>query len=192
MKLRIHGEVFDLPPPVPAADEIVIATARYVVVPLPRPAAAERTVSLLNLRKVLFFIFREGVPMTLAKIRAIMAKRALTEGRALVIAIGRDAATGQSVLALGGQDCPDAEQLCFARSLARMSDTGDPDDDDVTALLAFCAANPDIAAALRDGSRYSGRQAAVTMATALGGRPASAGLGRGACPVVGARRRFRR
>ena len=82
MKLRIVGEVYDLPPPVPAADEIAIAVAKIVTVPLLRTDAPEPTYSLANLRKVLFFVCREGVPLTVAKIRAILSKRKCSRSRA--------------------------------------------------------------------------------------------------------------
>ena len=96
MKIRISGETFDVPPPVPAAGEIVIAVERYIPVDLPHsePVPFLR-VSLLNLRKVLFFLFREGISLTLAKIRAISSHSKLGENRALVVALGTDTATGR-------------------------------------------------------------------------------------------------
>jgi len=167
MKIRILGEVYDLPPPVSAADETVIATAKVVVVPLARTDAPEPTFSLANIRKVLFFVFREGVPLTVAKVRAILSKRKLTNDRALVIAIGADLATGRPALALGGQDCALAEQLCFPRSLTTMADDGEDLEAQVPALLAWCAAHPKVASALRGASRYSGRPPGVTLDAVL-------------------------
>jgi predicted dehydrogenase len=172
MKLRILGEVYALPPPVPAADETVIATAKLVTVPLARGDAAEPTLSFANIRKVLFFVLREGIPLTAAKIRAILAKRKLTDDRALVIALGltlgADPAAARPVLALGGQDCPQAEQLCFPRSLTRTAADATEDLEAlVPAVLAWCAAHPAEAAALRGASRHSGRPPGVTLATVL-------------------------
>jgi predicted dehydrogenase len=171
MKIRILGEVYDLPPPVPAADEAVVATAKVVTVPLARTDAAEPTFSLANIRKVLFFVFREGVPLTVAKIRAILSKRKLTDDRALVIAIGADLASGRPALALGGQDCAQAEQLCFPRSLTTLADDGADDGEDleaqVPALLAWCDAHPRVASALRAASRHSGRPPGVTLDAVL-------------------------
>ena len=168
MKIRIHGEVFDLPPPVPAADETVIATTKYTTVPVAGLDAEERTVSLLNFRKVLFFAFREGPSQTLAKIRAVLSKQKFVNDRALVIAIGTESMTGRPAIALGGQDCPHAEQLCFARSLVRVTDGESHDlDGEVPALLAYCAANPDIAVRLQGASRFSGRDPGVTVEAAL-------------------------
>ncbi len=184
MKIRFSGETFDVPPPVPAAGEIVIAVERYIPVDLPHsePAPFLR-VSLLNLRKVLFFLFREGISLTLAKIRAISSHSKLGESRALVVALGRDTATGRPAIALGGQDCPYAGQLCFPRSLAAVSEEGAGDRDaDAAALLAYCAANPDIAAGLSNWSRFSGRQPAVTLVEVLAeGRRL---LDAGAAPVL--------
>jgi len=156
-----------MPPPVPAADETVIAAAKVVTVPLARRDAAEPTVSLLNLRKVLFFVCHEGLSLTVAKIRAILSKRKLTNDRALVIVTGTDLATGRPVLALGGQDCADAEQLCFAQLLTTSAADGEDLDAMIPALLAYCAANPAVAAALRDASRFSGRSLGVTLDAAL-------------------------
>jgi len=168
MKIRIRGEVFDLPPPVPAADEIVMAAAKYFTVDLAKPDGTEKTVSLFNLRKVAFFVFREGFSQTLAKIRAVLSKRKLGTYHLLVVAIGTDSETGRPVIALGGQDCPDAEQLCFRRSLASISETDVPEfDADVPAILAYCAANPVVAAELRDLSQFSGRKLEVTLEEVL-------------------------
>lgn len=168
MKLRILGEVFDIPPPVPAEDETVIAAEKFVTVPIVRPDATEWTFSLHNIRKVLFFVCREGISLTVAKVAAILSKRKLTDDRALVIAVGTDLATGRPAIALGGQDCPQAEQLCFARSLTMAAEDGDDRGDwetfdaMVPALLAYCAAHPAVAAALRGASRFSGRPPGVT------------------------------
>jgi predicted dehydrogenase len=168
MKLRILGDVYDIPPPVPAADEAVLDADRYVVVSRAETDAAERNFSLYNIRKVLFFVFREGMPQTLAKIRAVLSKRKLTDGRALVIAIGADAATGRPAIALGGQDCPDAEQLCFPRVQTFVPDTDGHDfDAGVPALLAWCAANPADAARLKTGSAYAGYAPAMPLAEML-------------------------
>ncbi len=173
MKIRVSGETFDVPPPVPAAGETVVAVERYLPVDLPiAEPAAFFSVSLANLRKLLFFLLREGVSLTLAKVRAISSHWKLGENRTLVVAIGTDTVTGRPVLALGGQDCPYAEQLCFPRALVveagAESEEGNGDrDTDARALLAYCAANPDVAERLRDWSRFSGRAPAVTLADAL-------------------------
>ena len=157
-----------MPPPVPAADEIVIAVEKYIPVALPVSGAAAPMVSLYNLQKVLFFLLREGVSLTLAKIRAVLSHWKLGECRALVVALGADEATGRPAIALGGQDCPYAERLCFRRSLAAVAGEDAHElDADASALLAYCAANPGIAAGLRDWSRFSGREPAVTLADAL-------------------------
>jgi predicted dehydrogenase len=169
MKIRFSGETFDVPPPVSAADETVLIVEKYIPVELPvSGTAAPPMVSLLNLRKLLFFFLREGVSLTLAKIRAVLSHWKLGENRALIVALGRDEATGMPVVALGGQDCPYAERLCFRRSLAAVQGGAAQDlEADAAALLAYCAANPDIAAALRDWSRFSGRKPPVTLIDAL-------------------------
>jgi len=181
MKIRILGEVYDLPPPVAAADEAVIATAKIIAVPIAQADAPEPTFSLANIRKVLFFVFREGVPLTVAKIRAILSKRKLTDDRALVIAVGADLATGRPALALGGQDCAQAEQLCFPKSLTMVAEDGEDLEALVPALLAWCAAYPKVAAALRGASRYSGRPPGVTLDAVLaeGRRLLDTGAARG-------------
>jgi len=171
MRLRILGEVYTLPPPVPAADEAVIVTTKVVTVPLARADAPEPTFSLANIRKVLFFVLREGVPLTVAKIRAILAKRKLTDDRALVIVLGltlgADPAAARPMLALGGQDCPQAEQLCFPQTLTMTAESADALEALVPAVLAWCAAHPSEAAALRGMSRYSGRPPGVTLDVVL-------------------------
>ena len=165
MKIRFSGETFDLPPPVPTAGDVVIAVSKYIPVDLPKTDAAEPPVSLRNLRKVLFFAFREGPSLTLAKVRAVLSHRKLGRGRTLVIAIGTDVATGRAAIAFGGQDCPHAEQLCFPRSLAVLG--AEAPESIVPPLIAYCAAHPEVAAALRDWSRFSGLTPAVTLADAL-------------------------
>jgi predicted dehydrogenase len=107
------------------------------------------------------------VPLTVAKIRAIVAKRKLSDDRALVIAIGRDLASGRPALAFGGQDCPEAEQHAFLRSMTTVSENADALEALVPPLLAWCAANPMDAAALRGASRFSGRPPELTLDAVL-------------------------
>ena len=172
MKIQCSGETFELPPPVPAAGEVLVTVARYVPVELPKAAAADPVFSWRNLRKILFFACREGLSLTLAKVRAVLSHRKLARERTLVIAIGTAGADGRAALALGGQDCPHAAQLCFPRVLVLVDgeEGGEIARDPVPALpalLTFCAAHPEIATTLRDWSPYSGQAPTATLADAL-------------------------
>jgi predicted dehydrogenase len=185
MKIQSSGETFELPPPMPAEGEIVVTVARYVPVDLPEADGAAPVFSLLNLRKILFFACREGVSLTLAKVRAVLSHRKLVRRRTLVIAIGTAGDDGRPALAIGGQDCPHAEQLCFARPLVRIGANGGagPAGDLealVPALRAYCAAHPAVAAALRDWSPFAGAPPAATIETALAEGQALAADGPGA------------
>jgi len=173
MKIQFSGEIFNFPPPVPGEGEVVISPERYFPIEVKRAAKPDRILSLFNIGKVLFFIYREGISLTLSKVLAVLAHRKQGRGRALVVAIGRESETGRPAIALGGQDCPYAEKLCFARSLVSLA--GDDARDleaDATALIAYCAAHPDMAAGLRNWSRFSGEEPAVTLVDAVRqGRP---------------------
>lgn len=157
MKLRFSGETIDFPPPVAAETECVIAPERFVTVEIPKPGNGDRNLTLFNLRKVLFFALREGISLTLSKIRAVLAHRKLGRSRSLVIAIGADVASGCRAIAVGGQDCPEAERLCFPASSVMVEGAAPLDTEAATeALYAYCSANPEAATALRDWSRFSG------------------------------------
>jgi predicted dehydrogenase len=168
MKLRFSGETIDFPPPVAAAGECVIAPESFVTVDIPMAGSGERNLTLFNLRKVLFFAFREGISLTLSKIRAVLAHRKLGRSRSLVIAVGVEPGSGRRAIAFGGQDCAEAELLCFPKSSVMVEGAAPLDTAAATgALCAYCAENPDSATAIRDWSRFSGEPPPIGIEDAM-------------------------
>lgn len=168
MKIRFSGDIIEFPPPVPVENEVLVAPDSLVEIAIPGPGRRDSNFTMFNIRKVLFFTFREGVFLTFSKIRAVLAHRKLGRSRRLVIATGVEIGSGRPAIAIGGQDCPEAEQLCFPRSLT-MVQTGEPLETDavIASLCAYCAANPAIAAGIRDWSRYSGQEPPTTIVDAF-------------------------
>lgn len=166
MQIRFLGQAMEILPPVPGDAEIVIAPESLTAISLPNIRRTDTSLSFFNLRKIIYFLAREGISLTYSKVRAVLAHRKLARQRILVAAIGKDVETGQPVLAFGGQDCPEAEQLCFPRLLALSGYTGDAASD-IEALAAYAAANPETVVQLRDWSRYSGSPPAASLGEIL-------------------------
>ena len=84
---------------------------------LPRPAGADETRFSFSHKyaKLLFFLCREGVQQTLAKVKASRLQRSVQAMRQVVIAWG-EGGDGHRYLAVGPQDSPEASYMAFPSS----------------------------------------------------------------------------
>ena len=157
MKIRFSGEIFELPPPIAAEGETLLRVTAYAPIPVPARARAHRFAFENQVAKLLFFLWREGVRLTLNKVRGTFLQRAIARERQVIFAVGRRADSDTPAVAVGPQDCPQAEIASFPSALIRDLAPGE----DTAALHArvhaFLTAHPDRLADLFHHSSYSGR-----------------------------------
>jgi predicted dehydrogenase len=117
MFIKVDKRVFELPPPVAAAGETLVWVTSYALIEVPPRARAHRFAFENQVAKLLFFLWREGIALTANKVRASFLQRRIARQRQIVFAIGRLAEGDAAVVALGPQDCPEAEVQRFPSDL---------------------------------------------------------------------------
>lgn len=112
MNLTFQGTSHPVPFPVPQPGEMLLRVIRSEIVE--RPAGADETRFRFShpLAKLFFFLLREGLLLTAAKVRASRLHRRVQSLRTVVIALCDDGEGGQC-LAVGPQDNPHAGWMVF-------------------------------------------------------------------------------
>jgi predicted dehydrogenase len=117
MFIKVRKRVFKMPPPVAGEGETLVRVTTYAPIKVPPRAREHRFAFENQVAKLLFFLWREGVKLTVNKVRASYLQRAISRERQVVFAVGRLVDGNAPVVAIGPQDCPDAEIQCFPRDL---------------------------------------------------------------------------
>lgn len=117
MLIRVRKRVYDVPPPVAAEGETLVRVTTYAAIPVPPRAREHRFAFEHQVAKLLFFLWREGIRLTLNKVRASYLQRAIARERQVVFAVGRLVEGNAPVAAIGPQDCPEAEVQVFPSAL---------------------------------------------------------------------------
>jgi predicted dehydrogenase len=163
MFIKVKKRVFEMPPPVAAEGETLVQVTTYAPIKVPARAREHRFAFENQVAKLLFFLWHEGVRLTVDKVRASFLQRAISRERHVVFAVGRLAEGNAPVVAIGPQDCPDAEIQSFPRDLVFALAPGQ----DAAALYARAhdrlVAEPDRLAQLFHYSPYSGVPAGVAI-----------------------------
>ncbi len=125
--LRFQFDGLDrlLPEPVPVANEIVIDVESIIEI-VPRAGIPKSRFQFGNpLRKLLFFVWREGVALTWSKVRAVWFQRRLERATALVVVVGR-ARNGRRCVCIGRQATGSLSTMTFPAELcAELTPDGD-------------------------------------------------------------------
>lgn len=112
MRLQLSGKAYWAPTPKPLPGECFLRVVRSEQLERPASADESRFTFRYPVAKLLYFTLREGPMLALAKVQASRLQRRIQLLRAVVIALCEDG-DGQSYLAVGPQDCPDSEWICF-------------------------------------------------------------------------------
>lgn len=162
MFIRVKKRVFELPPPVAAAGETLVRVTTYAPIDVPPRARAHRFAFEHQVAKLLFFLWREGIKLTVNKVRASFLQRAIGRERQIVFAVGQLVNGDVPVVAIGPQDCPYADIQSFPSDLVFALAPGQ----DAAALHARAhdslTGDPDRLAGLFHYSPYSGLQVGIT------------------------------
>ena len=180
MRIKAKNRVFEIPEPDAGEDERLVRVetlARFLV---PEEARKHRFDFENQVAKLLFFILREGLRLTANKVRTSFLQRSISGERQVVFVIGHALDNGEPVMAIGPQDWPEAEILCFPKALVASR----PNELDAAAICGRLKAYLDDEGALLTElfqySRFSGRSLpfdiSVLTQRSAANQEASAGL----------------
>ena len=115
MRLKFGKRIYEMEDPIPGADELLVRVDQVIPIEY-KKHAYHQVFSFKNpIRKLLFFLWREGFFFTLNKTRtSLLMKKILTE-RKLVVVQGY--CEERPVLALGPQDCTRTDTMIFPENL---------------------------------------------------------------------------
>jgi predicted dehydrogenase len=131
LQFEFDGRKAELPEPVAGGDELVVDVISVREVTAPSHAPDSRFDFANPVRKLLFFVWREGIALTWAKVRSVRLQRRLEAAAALVVVVGQSA-DGQRCLCFGRQATPTLDKMVFPVQLcARLQ--GDDRSDEVAA-----------------------------------------------------------
>lgn len=162
MYIKVKKRVFELPPPIAAAGETLVRVTTYAPIKVPPRARESRFAFEHQVAKLLFFLWREGIKLTVNKVRASFLQRAVGRERQVIFAVGRLVNGDVPVAAIGPQDCPYADIQSFPADLVFALAPGQ----DAAALHALAhdslTGAPDRLAGLFHYSPYSGLPVGIT------------------------------
>lgn len=113
MFILFHKNKYELPDPVALPDEATMDVEKFFVFPQPTSAGENRFQFPQGPAKVLFFLFREGICLTVRKILSSFLQRRVLAEKRVVIALGRLRGDDSYAVAIGPQHCPSASVQTF-------------------------------------------------------------------------------
>jgi predicted dehydrogenase len=136
---------------------VLVRVEASVALPRPEDVARDRYPHRRRLRKLAFFLLREGPALTARKMRAQRLQARIQGARRVVVAVGRRADVGDWVAAVGPQPDAGLDVMAFPADGVRPA----ADEAEARALQARCAAwlaaRPEVLRAVHVHAGWSGR-----------------------------------
>jgi predicted dehydrogenase len=124
MLIKAKSRLFEIPEPAAGDDERLVRVEALARISVSEGARKHRFAFENQIAKLLFFICREGLKLTANKVRTSLLQRAISGERQLVFVVGVDVNNDEPVVAIGPQDWPEAEILCFPKALVASRSDG--------------------------------------------------------------------
>jgi len=147
---------YDVPAPEPKSHESIIRVLKIALFPTPAESSAHRFLFSNPLRKMFFFLLREGFSLTWKKTTSALLQRKLHLTRRVVLAFGLLSDNRGHCLAVGPQYCPHSEYLIFEKKCCMEVSEERNIQADYNTLLNFFQKYPTILNTLYNYSSYSG------------------------------------
>jgi predicted dehydrogenase len=116
MFIRFQKNTYELPDPVALPGEATLDVEKFYVFPQPASARENRFQFSHGPAKILFFLFREGLSLTVRKIRSAFLQQRVLSDKRVVLAIGTLRGSDSHAIAIGPQHCPSASVQTFPRA----------------------------------------------------------------------------
>jgi predicted dehydrogenase len=155
-----------LPAPVAREDELCVVVESVRVVPSPC-APSSRFAFGNPLRKLFYFIWREGLRLTWSKVRAVRLQRRL-EGEAVLVIVAGRTADGQRCLCLGRQATPSLSIMKFPAHFCVALRDGAVDGVAIAEIVKTVSSSVDLFTQAMDYSVHSGTPAPSSVIVMLG------------------------
>ncbi|MGO9020344.1 MAG: Gfo/Idh/MocA family protein [Syntrophobacteraceae bacterium] len=116
MFIRFQKKQYELPDPIAMPDEVTVHVKKSFVFPQPVSVQENRFRFSHTPAKLLFFLIREGIALTVRKIRSSLLQRKILAERRVVLAYGTLLGGDSHTVAIGPQHCPEASVQTFPLS----------------------------------------------------------------------------
>jgi predicted dehydrogenase len=167
MKIQFKNKVFEMPIPVQSESEVIVKVEKYAFVPLPQKIKTNRSLIQNAYAKLIFFLIREGIKLTLNKIRARFLQQKINLERQVIFVYGQVKHANSFVIALGPQDCPYSEYLSFPKALTLNVDRQRDIQNDFKIILEYFGNKRESLEALYNYSPYSGKELLLKLESIL-------------------------
>ncbi|MFH0958674.1 MAG: hypothetical protein V1897_08225, partial [Pseudomonadota bacterium] len=132
-----QNRIYEVPVPEPKSSESIVRVLRVALFPPPTEGDARRLRFSNTLRKILFFLLREGFCLTWKKTTASLLQSKLRLTRRVVLAFGLFSDNRGHCLAVGPQYCPRSEYLVFPKNCCMEVSAERDIEKDYTILLNY-------------------------------------------------------
>lgn len=179
MRVALGSKNYLLPEPLPRQGESMVRVHSYAVLPSPEIDTAGRFRFKHPLRKLAFFLFREGFGLTWRKVRSSRLQRKVARQKRVVFAIGER--EGRQVAAIGPMDSPGAEAAVFPDCCITELPPGKDEQWCLRRISAHLLHHADALNELYFYSYFSGKALNFDLGDILSGGPAE--IDDAACPA---------
>jgi predicted dehydrogenase len=156
MFIQFQKKMYEIPEPIDSASALTIKVERFAIVPIEKDGIRPRFYFSNIVAKTFFFLFHEGLRLTLNKVKTVLLQRKVFSEKKVVFAFGQVKGGNGYAIAVGPQDCLRAEYQTFPVGCTFSVPLDRKIEKDYHTLLAYFRKERSVLESLYQFSPYSG------------------------------------